>query len=295
MYDRKGEQIGSFASPNTLPAQRAPVYLSLDSRGNVYLTDRLQHAVFIFDQDGEYLETLLAPQLTLSEFVSQHTNEKRDGADLSLNFFTGGISALSVDPLEEASLLSDLPEWSPLGIRIDREDRLLLTDVTRDRNAVHVIQLDGSRSPGSWRSFEPPVTSYGASGNGEGEFLFPNSAVTDSLGRVYVSDGNNGRISVWDGRGRFLYDFGGGTGIGSLSLPRGLAMDERDRLYVVDTVGQRVNVYNVGGSEPEFMFGFGDFGLGDGLFNYPGDIALDESGRLYITDRENNRVQVWSY
>jgi sugar lactone lactonase YvrE len=63
----------------------------------------------------------------------------------------------------------------------------------------------------------------------------------------------------------------------------------------VDAVEQKVKVYDVSGSEPEFLFAFGTWGIEDGQFNFPNDIALDDTGRLYIADRENNRIQVWSY
>ncbi|MFN2185467.1 MAG: 6-bladed beta-propeller, partial [Anaerolineae bacterium] len=120
-------------------------------------------------------------------------------------------------------------------------------------------------------------------------------AVIDSTGRIYVTDGNNGRVSVWDGLGGFLFNFAHGVGESALSLPRGAAMDGRDRLHVVDAVQQSVKVYDVSGEEPSFLFAFGDWGTEDGEFNYPVDIALDGTGRLYIADRENNRIQVWSY
>jgi DNA-binding beta-propeller fold protein YncE len=125
--------------------------------------------------------------------------------------------------------------------------------------------------------------------------MFPNSAVTDSTARLYVSDGNNGRISVWDAMGDYLYCFGLGVGDSALSLPRGIAMDERDRLHVVDAVEQCVKVYDVSDLEPTFLYAFGDWGTEDGRFNYPGDIALDSTGRVYVADRENDRIQVWSY
>jgi len=187
------------------------------------------------------------------------------------------------------------PVWSPLGIRIGQTGQMYVTDVRKDNNSVFEISLADQSSSPSWTNFDPDISQYGTSGDGNGEFLFPNSAIADSLGRVYVSDGNNRRISVWDSNGKFLFNFGNGSGKGSLSLPRGLFIDRRERLYVTDTVAQNIKVYDVSGSLPEFLFEFGKFGLGDGSFNYPNDIAIDSSGRLYIADRENNRVQVWSY
>ena len=50
--------------------------------------------------------------------------------------------------------------------------------------------------PGS--NFNPQVAEFGVEGKGDGQFSFPNSVVTDSQGNFYVSDGNNGRISVLD-------------------------------------------------------------------------------------------------
>ena len=144
-------------------------------------------------------------------------------------------------------------------------------------------------------SLDPPGSAFGAYGQGDGQFLFPNAAVTDSQGRMHVTDSNNGRISVWSERGEYLYSFGQGAGDGALSLPRGAAIDRRDRLHVVDTVEQNVKVYDVSGLEPRFLFAFGEWGDGDGRFNYPNDIALDATGRLYVADRENNLIQVWSY
>lgn len=136
---------------------------------------------------------------------------------------------------------------------------------------------------------------FGASGQENAEFLFPNSAMADSQGRIFISDGNNARISVWDQQGSFLFNFASGSEESSVGLPRGLYIDHKDRLYVVDAIGQDIKVYDVSAREPNFLFVFGDFGAEDGLFNFPNDISLDMTGRIYVADRENNRVQVWSY
>ena len=186
-----------------------------------------------------------------------------------------------------------VPEWSPLGIRVDRIGQVYLTNVEKDKTSVMVVTLSNGLVSGTAKS--QVLVQVGASGTGDGQLSFPNSALADSKGRIFVSDGNNGRISVWDHQGKFLYNFGRGTGEGALSLPRGMVIDQYDRLYVVDAVGQNIKVYDVSGPQPRFLYVFGDYGAEDGLFNYPNDIALDNSGRLYIVDRENNRLQVWSY
>jgi DNA-binding beta-propeller fold protein YncE len=171
---------------------------------------------------------------------------------------------------------------------------MLLTDVAQDNNAIRVLGSD-SIMASDWADFSPEPIHFGATGQGDGEFLFPNDALVDSQGRVYVSDGNNGRISIWDSQGSFQYNFGVGTGDGALSLPRGMDIDANDRLYVADAVGQHIVVYDVSGENPVFLYAFGSFGMADGQFNYPNDIVSGPGGRLYIVDRENNRIQVWLY
>ncbi len=294
-FDRDGDPLGSFTSPKTGAAERAPVYVATDSAGRVYVSDRMQHAISIFTAGGEYVDALLSPNLTLSEYVEMHAVRRLDESSFTYNLFKKSISIEASPKLSQTLELLDLPLWSPLGVRIGLDDEMILTDVSRNDNRVIEISLGDQVARPEWIDFDPPISAYGSSGSGNGEMLFPNSAVADSQGRVYVSDGNNRRISVWDSAGNYQFDFGSGTGPGSLSLPRGLFTDRHDRLYVADAVAQNIKVYDVSGSQPEFLFEFGDFGKGDGLFNYPNDIAVDRSGRLYIADRENNRVQVWSY
>jgi len=294
VFDRDGNPLGSFSPPRTRPGERSPVYLAVDGAGRVFVTDRLQHAIFVYDENGTFLDTILGPDLTLSEYVLKHVNNLRPDATFAYNQFEHVVYYKSPGEPERTLPTPEPAVWAPLGIRFDRTGRLLFTDVRQERNAVYLISADAFL-PSSWRNFDPPVISFGSTGQGDGQFLFPNSAVADSQGRIYVTDGNNGRISVWNEKGQFLFHFGGGSGEGALSLPRGAAIDERDRLYVVDAVGQNVKVYDVSGPEPNFLFAFGDWGMGDGQFNYPNDIALDRYGRLYIADRENNRIQVWSY
>lgn len=295
MFDRDGNPLHAFAPPRTRSSERSPVYLATDSIGRLYVTDRLQHALFVYDSAGTYLDTVLAPDLTLSEYISKHTDHLDAGATFAYNSFEAHVYYQEPGQTEQ-TLPAPITAaaWSPLGVRMDGTDRLLLTDVVQDRHTIREIASNVIAAD-SWREFGPAGRTFGAYGQGDGEFLFPNVAVTDSRGRVYVTDGNNGRISVWDANGEFLFHFGQGSGEGALGLPRGAAIDAKDRLHIVDAVGQNVKVYDVSGQEPNFLFAFGELGRGDGQFWYPNDIALDITGRLYIVDRENDRIQVWSY
>ncbi len=294
IFDRDGNLLGAFSPPHTGPAERAPVYVAVGPTGRVFVTDRLQRAVFVYDGDGLLLDAILGPDLTLSEYVSSRVAALRPDSKLAYNLFERTVWLETPDGGEQILPAPNPAAWAPLGVRVDERGTMLLTDVAEGRHTVRELPYDLVLAA-TWREFDPPEITYGTQGQENGQLMFPNSAVTDSVARVYVSDGNNGRISVWDVMGDYQHSFGLGVGEGALSLPRGIAMDERDRLHVVDAVEQCVKVYDVSELEPRFLFAFGDWGTDDGQFNYPGDVALDSTGRVYVADRENDRIQVWSY
>jgi DNA-binding beta-propeller fold protein YncE len=295
VYDRDGQWLGTLIPPRTRSGERAPVYLATDSNGRIFITDRLQSAIYVFSETGAYLDTLLDPELSLSEYVAHHTGGQLQGGRFSYNAFQTNVIYQKTDADIEQLLAAPTASWAPLGIRIDSQNQVWINDVAENSNCVRTFTLPDDPLLTTWHAANNGGTALGDSGNGPGEFAFPNAAMADSQGRVYVSDGNNGRISVWNAQGNFLFNFGSGNKDDALSLPRGLIIDERDRLYVVDAVAQNIRVFDVSGDEPVDLFTLGSFGQDDGLFNYPNDIAIDASGRLYIADRENNRIQVWSY
>ena len=294
MFDFNGNLLGSFAPPRTSTPERSPVYLAVSQDGRVFASDRAQHSIFVFDAQGNYLDTILSPTLTLSEYISKHIGGLPPGTTFAFNIFQANVFYQKPGELEQSLPAPDLYDWAPLGLRFDRSNRLMLTDVAEDHSFVQIFP-DNVITSRSWDDFEPAQFKFGANGPQDGEMIFPNSVVVDSREHFYVSDGNNSRISVWDSQGKFLFTFGRGTGDSAINLPRGLAIDEKDRLYIVDAVGQSVKVYDVSKDEASYLFSFGDFGEDDGQFNFPNDIAIDKAGRLYIVDRENNRIQVWLY
>jgi hypothetical protein len=67
-------------------------------------------------------------------------------------------------------------------------------------------------------------------------------------GNIYVSDGGNARIVVFDSTGRFIKAFGReGGGPGEfLNLTR-LAIDEHNLLYAIDTKSRKISLFTIGG------------------------------------------------
>lgn len=170
--------------------------------------------------------------------------------------------------------------WSPLGLSFSN-GFLYITDVSDLEHRILVVD------PASGEI----KLEFGEEGKELAQFAFPNAAVSDSKGQIYVADSNNFRIQVFNTGGQALGDFSR-WGQGSMGMPRGMDT-QGNYIYVADAFAQLVHVFDVEGGI-RLVFSFGRAGVTEGQFNYPNDIAVDRD-RLYIADRQNNRVQIWSY
>ena len=130
---------------------------------------------------------------------------------------------------------------------------------------------------------------FGASGRGDGQFVWPRSIYLDSNGNDYASDDFLHRISVSAKEGGFLSSWGtAGSKEGELNGPSGIAFDADDNIYVVDSANNRIQKFTKDGS---FLGSFGQAGDGEGEFDLPWGICVGPDGNVYVADWKNNRVQ----
>lgn len=120
------------------------------------------------------------------------------------------------------------------------------------------------------------VASWGARGNGPGQFYKPQGIfVRDE--NVFVLDSGNLRVQVFSRQGNFLSEFPTPKRNGDMffnSSPNGIVVDSRGLIYVTD--GENKSLAKLR-SDGEFI-GY----LLDGRLFEPADIAIDESDNLYI-------------
>ena len=293
MFDRDGNLILSFAPPGTNRSNRDLSYITVDATGRVYVSDQYNHVIDVFDADGNFLDSIIGKDTTLSEAVAAlNDGSLPEGSKYYYSFLDRNIYyQLPGKPMQSKHF--EITDWIPLGLRFDQNGNLLVTNLVGGKHSVLIFPAAALNA--SWLDFNPQVAEFGIEGKEDGQLSFPNSVVTDRKGNYYVSDGNNGRISEWTSSMQYDTFFGFGSTEGSLNLPRGEWMSSKNHLHVADAVGQFIRVYDISAAEPTFLYNFGEFGISEGQFNYPTDVAMDESGRVYIADRENDRIQVWSY
>lgn len=126
------------------------------------------------------------------------------------------------------------------------------------------------------------------------KFGRPTELAMDAQANVYVVDGGNHRIQVFDCNGKFLRMWGRqGSADGqflffdSLGHFGSVAVDESGNVYVFDH-NMRIQKFT---SRGEFLAKWGRPGQGDGEFGDYVGLATDSQGNVYATDPVNYRIQ----
>lgn len=264
---------------------RKPTGIAVNPDGSrIYVTQTSGgSAIFVLDGQGQLLNTIEPPDtatdhifvfLALDPLTGDLYTSDRPAAQVLVYDPDGNLLRTFAPP-------ASLAGWQPLGVNFSADGHLLVTDAAD--NSVHEFDADGQL-----------VRTVGT----DGQFSFPNSAVIDSAGRLYVADSNNGRLFVYGRDSAPLGVIRRGPNAGDLGRPRGMAIDDQGHLYVVDNADQSVKVYQPSSDPaalPDYVGAFGTAGIGEGMFRFPNAVATDARGRLYVADWDNNRIQVWSY
>ena len=130
---------------------------------------------------------------------------------------------------------------------------------------------------------------FGAHGEGDGQFISPLSITIDREQRVFVSDDYLNRITAMSTGGEFIKSWGsGGAGDGQLDGPSGLAFNTANELLVVDHRNNRIQRFTTDG---EYLGKFGDAGSAGGQFNLPWGISICPDDHIFVADWGNDRVQ----
>ncbi len=133
---------------------------------------------------------------------------------------------------------------------------------------------------------------FGGRGNGPGQFNFPTELVIRD-DDVFVVDTMNFRVQLLDRAGKFQAQFGTvGDRPGMMFRPKGLSLDADGNVYLVDASLEAVQVFNRQG---HLLYTFGHTGTGISEFELPSGICVDGQDRIYVADSYNRRVQVFQF
>ena len=281
LFGESAEYIGS------LDGVARPLGVALGEDGRIYVTESAgDRMVRVFDGDGKEVASFAPPNVEVFARVPLYVAVSPEGEVYVSDRPNRAVYIFSADgeyvsTFDHKGVAAE--DWQPLGLAFDDDGNLYVTDVTEKKHRVLVFNRSGELR-----------VQFGSEGKEDGQFWFPNGIGVDERGRIYVADGDNGRVQAFDGEGNLLFVIPRGYAKGDLSMPRGLALDGDGHLLVADTSAHTVKVYDISGDQPDFIRDIGTSGIGEGEFRFPNGVALAD-GKIYVTDRENGRVQIWSY
>jgi sugar lactone lactonase YvrE len=257
----------------------------VDTSGNIYISDYMNHRVCKWDKDGNAIGWL---------------GGGSDGWKTGSAPGSGGIDYKSFK--------------NPKGVFVDSSGNIFVTDTAnnfiskwdKDGNAIGWL---GGGSDG-WKTGSAP-----SNGTDYRSFYNPEDVFVDNSGYIFIVDGTNNRISKWNSSGTAIGWIGGGsdgwkTGAApssgldyqSFNDPRGLYIDSSGNIIIAESINSRVSKWDKDGNAIGWLGGGSNgwktgsapsSGLDYQSFSSPHDVSLDSLGNILIIDGSKNSICKW--
>ncbi len=268
----------------------AKPYAVAVQRGRIFVSDTVARSVKVFDMpEGRYFTIGNDPALKKGEGLTKPIGISVDGSG---NLYVADVTPKFIMVYDrDGKFLRKFggPEFF---------DRLTSVTVDKKGERVYVVDIGGVTSENHRvRVFDAQtgkhLFDFGKRGSGDGEFNLPRDVAIGKDNKLYVVDGGNFRIQVFDSEGKFLQTFGAiGKQLGSFGRPKEADTDSDGNLYVIDAAFGNFQIFNPQG---ELLMYIGDRSTenGPGLYDLPSGIAVDEDGRIYVVDQMFKKVDIF--
>jgi DNA-binding beta-propeller fold protein YncE len=231
VFDRSGKPLKILGDEKGPGKLRGPIAVAEAPDKRIFVIDRLDNRLVIFDKEGNYQEDFRPANMPANfPLVPIALAFDREGT-LYLGDGNGAVYIFDKD----GNLVRRLtpPEGrfeAPWGVAVNAAGQVAVTDSSHQR--VFVFRPDGT------------VQAILGSQGGPGALSLPRGVAIDDQGRVFVADAFAHRVQVYSADGQFLGYFGEeGNLDGQLSYPDGVAVDNQGNLYVADRGNKRVQVW----------------------------------------------------
>jgi len=255
-------------------------------QGRVYVSDTVRHSVMLFDFPAKRFELIGTDdpgsvRLPLGLDIDAAGNVYVcDGTTKQVHVFDA--SGKHLRQLAGREWLK-----RPSGIAVQPNgERVYVVDTGGVDSDEHRVRVFNARSG-------EHLLDIGSRGDKEGQFNLPRDVAVAPDGLLYVVDGGNFRVSVFDQSGKFLRTFGTvGRQGGQFSRPKELAIDATGNVYVVDAAFGNFQIFSPQG---QLLLDVGSRGNADQPAKYmlPSGIAVDGDGRVYLVDQFFRKVDVF--
>jgi DNA-binding beta-propeller fold protein YncE len=274
------------------------VGVATDSQDRVFVFDRGEHPVTVFDRDGKFLGSwgegvvARAHGITIGPDDSiyltddlQHTVRKftPEGKLLLTLGRPDQPSATGATSMDYRSIVrASGPFHFPTNLALSPAGEMYVSDGYGNAR-IHKFSPKGEL-----------LLSWGEPGAGPGQFYVPHGIAVDRHGTVYVADRENCRLQLFNPQGEFVSQWT------DIARPCEVFIDEQDDVWVAelgfragmwpgttaptpDATGGRLSVFNTKG-ELKARWGGGSDPCAVGDFFAPHDVWIDSRGDAYISE-----------
>jgi hypothetical protein len=258
--------------------------VGVDNNDNVYVFNRGDHPMMVFDRDGNFLRSWGEGEYPRAHGVHM-------GPDESIYLTDDGGHFVRKCRLDSGKVLLELGVPGKPAPYMSGEPFHRCTHTALAPNGdIYVSDGYGNARVHKYSPDGKLLMSWGEPGTNPGEFNIVHNICTDSDGWVYVADRENHRVQVFDGNGKYE------TQWNNMHRASGLCMEtgtRSPRFYVGEIgpdmavnidmpgCGPRVSIYTHKG-ELLARLGHEHAGLATGQFISPHGLAVDSRGDIYV-------------
>jgi len=295
-----------------------PEDLGLDVRGNVFVTDTINHRVQRFGVAGAappFVRTwgtsgtdpgefgLLGQIATDAEgnvYTTDSGNDRVEkfAADGGLLLTIAGVAdvtgvAVAGDGTIYAVTPGTVTAFGPTGAQLRQWSVTGATAIAISPVSGHLFVVDDTDDEIEVHDDQGVfLRRFGGPGSPcAGNVSSPGGVAVDADGRVYVSDRSGDCVQVFTEAGVFVEAWGAsGAGPGTFTSGRQVTVGPDGNVTVVDDVVDLVQTFTPSGG---VLAGWGNVGIGSAFGNLenPTGVAADPFGNVFVADRDNHRIQ----
>jgi DNA-binding beta-propeller fold protein YncE len=240
-FDRAGKLVGTLKPPNSTSSANLPMYVAINpTTQDVYVSDRQNSSIYIYDAKGTYLRTFLpkgnlggkyAPLgLAFAPDGTLYVTDVRGSDAKNHRVLVFGADGTLLRSLGTPGQLN-----FPNGIAVGASGNVDVADSNNGRLVIFspAGKMIATISPGV----------------GEGDLGMPRGVAVDDSGKLLVVDTADHMVRTYStdkvkATPTYIGSFGTeGQLNGAFEYPNGVATDKRAHVYITDRENNRVQVW----------------------------------------------------